>query len=639
MSRFWCFIALFLLPSPMLNAVPQGSELKDVVDAVLESLEQRQQADGSYGDLKTTAKTILSFSRSHREYGPADGPFYRAALKWVEGKVQDDGSVRAAGLSSAAASEWALRAMRASPSGGDSDCLHRAEAWIVAHPGGLTDSERRELETSAETMKKDLERLLSALQESGALPNAEVGALLWQLCPIVEELSLCASGLTVDIQGPMRGAHWSAATSRVLFEQTHWQSMVKAAPSEVLADFARILSSCARVSPPAREEKTKAPAGGSARERPADLEDDYLQAATAALEFLKTQQKDGRFLFMGEADPGITAMALAAVIRTSRNLGAALPEYVGPGLDWLKSLQDSDGSIHNGSLKVYVTSASILAFEDAARPQDQDSIARSAEYLKLTQSDEGEDYDPERDWAYGGIGYGGDLRPDLSNTQFALEAMRRSGMSEKDEAFLKAIAFLQRCQNDPEVNPREVVRGDGKRVESGTDGGGVYSPGDSKAGLTETANGRYVARSYGSMTYALLKSYIFCGLSLDDPRARAALQWIEGHYTLEYNPGFDRERSPGSEYQGLYYYYFTMAKTLDLAGIEKITTRPEQGQAARAHDWRKELASHLLGLAFREGYWSNTRNERWWEEDPVLATSYALVALDHCLFPKDRGGN
>ena len=67
-------------------------------------------------------------------------------------------------------------------------------------------------------------------------------------------------------------------------------------------------------------------------------------------------------------------------------------------------------------------------------------------------------------------------------------------------------------------------------------------------------------RSYGSMTYAGLKSMIYCGAGPEDPRVKAATKWIKDHYTLAENPGMGQ--------QGLYYYYQTMSKALAAANIE-----------------------------------------------------------------------
>ena len=62
-------------------------------------------------------------------------------------------------------------------------------------------------------------------------------------------------------------------------------------------------------------------------------------------------------------------------------------------------------------------------------------------------------------------------------------------------------------------------------------------------------------RSYGSMTYAGLKSMIFAGLKPDDPRVKAAVEWIKKNYDIDANPGMGQA--------GLFYGYHTLAKGLE----------------------------------------------------------------------------
>ena len=148
-----------------------------------------------------------------------------------------------------------------------------------------------------------------------------------------------------------------------------------------------------------------------------------------------------------------------------------------------------------------------------------------------------------------------------------------------------------------------------------------------RAGFVTLADGTKVPRSYGSMTYALLKGLIFAGLSKDDPRMEAAWKWVSAHYTLDVNPGFEASDDPTAGYQGLYYYFHTMARALDLYGAETITD-PE----GISHPWRSQLCGRLLSLQSAEdGSWINTNSPRWWEGNPLLATSYALLTLDAAL--------
>jgi squalene-hopene/tetraprenyl-beta-curcumene cyclase len=328
---------------------------------------------------------------------------------------------------------------------------------------------------------------------------------------------------------------------------------------------------------------------------------------------------------MGFVDPGITAMALSASMKASRILGRELPPYVPQGLEWLKSLQKEDGSVYLTGLKTYVTSVALMAFQDSGDPAYAEAIEAAKRFLIVIQSDEGEGYSMEDDPLYGGMGYGGDERPDLSNTQMAMDALRAAGVDEKHESFQKALNFIKKCQNLAEVEPTEVVLSDGKKVVSGTDGGGIYYPGDSKAGLEEIEDGVFVARSYGSMTYALLKSLIFAGLDPEDKRVKAAVGWIEKHYTLDENPGFEIKGDPSVGQQGLFYYYLTMARALDALGRETISDA-----AGTPRPWRQELRDRLLSMQRIDGSWINERSPRWFEGNPVLATSYALLALDIC---------
>jgi len=57
-------------------------------------------------------------------------------------------------------------------------------------------------------------------------------------------------------------------------------------------------------------------------------------------------------------------------------------------------------------------------------------------------------------------------RPDLSNAQFALQAMHDAGLKPEDPAFKAALVFLSRTQNSSETNDQPWA---------GNDGGFVYT--------------------------------------------------------------------------------------------------------------------------------------------------------------------
>jgi squalene-hopene/tetraprenyl-beta-curcumene cyclase len=336
--------------------------------------------------------------------------------------------------------------------------------------------------------------------------------------------------------------------------------------------------------------------------------------------YLLTQVTDGGWGFDGRRDAGITAMVASALLALPEPRPAEVQQALARALDWLVSLQQEDGSIHDGQLANYVTSAAILALSRAGRAADEPVIARAREFLQALQADEGEGYSA-RDRYYGGVGYGGDERPDLSNMQMALEALAAAGTLATDPTFRKALVFLQRCQNRSESNDLSVVE-DGQTIASGDDGGAGYAPGESKAGFIELPDGRRIPRSYGSMSYALLKGYLFAGLPKEDPRVQAVWKWLRENYTLDTNPGFQTSDDPSASYQGLFYYFYTLAKALDLYGEERV-----RDAAGAEHDWRGELCGRLAAMQRQDGSWINENAARWFEGNPVLATAYAMTTL------------
>ena len=147
------------------------------------------------------------------------------------------------------------------------------------------------------------------------------------------------------------------------------------------------------------------------------------------------------------------------------------------------------------------------------------------------------------------------------------------------------------------------------------EGGFAYSPADAKAGTDKAAstNETVVMRSYGSMTYAGLLALVYCELDRSDPRVKSTLDWAGRHWSLEENPGIGE--------QGLYFFYDVISRALTAAKVESI---PREG--AEAVDWRRELIEKLLSLQRPDGSFANA-NGRFWENDPVLATSYSAVSL------------
>jgi squalene-hopene/tetraprenyl-beta-curcumene cyclase len=342
------------------------------------------------------------------------------------------------------------------------------------------------------------------------------------------------------------------------------------------------------------------------------LRAEVTQAVDRALSsFEKAQKKDGSW----EESPAITALVLKCFFDSPARLRAADHPPLARGLAYLEGTAHPDGSIYDKDLPVYNTALAVLALRAAQNADYEPLIQRARDYLVSVQADEGKGVE-SADPAYGGFGYGGGSRPDLSNLSMAVDALRDAGLPEDSPVWKRVVTFVSRCQNNTSTNDAAGV-GKLSQVVATDDGGFFYSPTESKAGELQLPNGKLGYKSYGSMTYAGLKSFIYAHLSKDDPRVEAALRWVRSHYTLEENPEMGAE--------GLYYYYHTFAKALSTYGEDVIVDASGTG-----HPWRVDLARKLLSLQRADGSWQNA-NPRWWESNPVLVTSYAVLALEACL--------
>ena len=347
------------------------------------------------------------------------------------------------------------------------------------------------------------------------------------------------------------------------------------------------------------------------------VEEKASKAIAAGLDWLAEQQaEDGSF-----SNPDFPALTAFVILSFAESDHAKRDEIMNKGADFIRSCVQDNGAIHvnkmfsrGDGLPNYNTAVCIRGLYAMNNPELTPIILKARTFLAENQVKEGD--------AKGGWGYsapGKKSRADLLNSFYILEAMEKTSAVEAERARGEENAevdkeaagdFLKKLQHDDD--------------EAGdAEGGFKYTPGE-QGGLISKLRGKPTFRSYGSLTYAGTLGLIYADVDKSDDRVRSALKWAQDHWTLDENPGMGTA--------GLYFFYHVMTKCLDAAKVDII--KIQESDTQKELDWRKAVQEKLVSLQKTDGEnpgsWVN-ENGRWWENDPVLTTSYAVMTLQHAM--------
>ncbi len=551
-----------------------GTIFRRDIDATIAALRQCAATDklpALAEDVAGTGKVLVAMARCHRRYHIGDGPVVRPSVEFLRGQQRDDGS-----FGDRNATAWAISGLAAIDTAEQRDATARAREWLTQH-GGAADPFAAQVAT------------IRAQDVSVAGAAARKVCQQWLAEPT-------AKGRGAAIDALVQLVACQVAT---LPEELPEELAEHAAPAAVDAASVAVFS----------------------------------HSQQRGIDWLMQQQQGGVFSAQAERSLPLTGFALMALqskplTTRSRDEQAAIEA----GQRWLLTSQNDDGT-WGEDLQNYTTCVAVGALSRCDDPAAATALQKAQRAILAFQHAEAEGYrSSDRD--YGAIGYGGSQRGDLSNLHFSLQALRATGLPADHEAFHKALVFLQRTQNLAKTNDYVGVIADPdhpqilREAVSGDDGGACYYPGNSAAGYVVRPDGKMVARSYGSMTYALLKAYALAGLPNDDPRLQAAVTWLQQHWTLQTNPGADPGLGETAAYQGLFYSYLLMAQALDQCGIRTLLVGDGEHRGPVA--WGPALRQQLEQMQRDDGTWRNEQNGRWMESSEMLCTCYALLALERC---------
>ncbi len=606
MHKILCIVLASTLLSPL--AAPaqgagadrkQGTIYKNEVDGLVDALRKASRrggvGDGDYSVLGSDAlvagKVLVAMGHCHRRYHVSDGPVVRPTLDHLLRCRRSDGS-----FGDVAATAWVAQALDVMDADGFREEVAAARRWLDAQDADAPSFDARvqavlddvRADRFPQHLAADAARRANAWFDGGAVPDAELG----QAADALLQLVACQVANRVldaqqDPEGSGEAAWWPTQQKAFAWLWQQQEDGVFSVP---------------------------VPMTNEAGERVAQRVPDV-------------------------ALTGFGLMALQTKPKARRT--AAEQAAIEKGLRWLLERQNDDGTFDE-RVPNYTTCVVVGALTRWQDPAAAPVLQKAQKAILMFQNSETGGY-TRSDRDYGSIGYGNSQRGDLSNLHFSLEALRATGLPENHEAMQRALVFLQRTQNLKSVNDFSGKVPDPDRdgvildVTSGDDGGAAYYPGNSAAGYIVRPDGKAIPRSYGSMTYALLKSYTLAGVDRDDPRVAAAVKWIQDNWTQAMNYGAAHALGEQVKYQSLSYYYMAVAQPMGTAGIERIVQverKPtaeggEQGSGTGI-DWRAALREQLAGMQQDDGSWVNGKNERWMEGLPLLCTCYAMVALEHC---------
>lgn len=349
---------------------------------------------------------------------------------------------------------------------------------------------------------------------------------------------------------------------------------------------------------------TARPAAESAQAKSGPSPQDVQKVVDKAIDFLKSSQQQNGSFSPKFAGPGITSLAVAAMLRN----GVSPQEpVVAKAFKYLEDNVKGDGGIYDKGFANYTTAVALMALKEGNQKGKYDAAIKNASaFIKNIQHQEEVTH-----LNFGGFGYDKKSRPDMSNTGFSVEALLAAGFSKDDPAVKNALKFISNCQNLPSENNQQPFA---KKATEDDKGGFTYNPQTGEKNSYATAAGGL--RSLGGMTYSGLKSFLYAGVRKDDQRVKAAVAWCRHHYTLEENPGMGKN--------GLYYYYHTFAKALDALGED-----PFVDAKGVKHDWRLELFQTLQKNQQANGSWRNVGERTFGEDNPDLCTAFALLSLSY----------
>jgi len=367
-----------------------------------------------------------------------------------------------------------------------------------------------------------------------------------------------------------------------------------------------------------------------------------VEALTRARAYLWSKQAaDGawRSEYYGVMRSGesLTPFVLNALMRSADKLSSDEAERVRLATRFIIDHLDEAGAIGRSDQEVleYPVYSSAYAieglrqvarFEQALGPdlliEVQHAIVRLQSFLIAAQYREANGF-TETDVAYGGWGFNAPVRSgvvghmDLAHTRKALAALGTwqdpAELREINDRTVKFLLLMQKHTDAVALQPHPVEVDDAE-IRSPFDGGFYFSPVALSANKAPYDQQNHCWRSYATATCDGILALLAAGISEDDPRMQAAIEWLKQHSVVDYPQGVPTDH-PEPWGDAIRFYHYTVR-----AEVYRRLNFPIPDRA--------NLAAAVIAHQRPDGSFVNTMSPLMKEDDPVLCTALAVMALE-----------
>lgn len=270
----------------------------------------------------------------------------------------------------------------------------------------------------------------------------------------------------------------------------------------------------------------------------------------------------------------------------------------------------------------YSTSYALHCFLRFGNKNDQESIKKMINYLQNQQLSEGAGF-PQNSPAHGGWGFGINQKPtmgsfvDLAHTRRILQSLNDAN-SITNKIKSRSEYFLNRLQKRKEVPNDSQIKW---IPEYGYDGGFFSSPTIAYANkgrtLVDQDSGEKYFRSYATATCDGLLSMIALDYDLNSREIKDAKNWLLQNQDWALPSGVPLDDpSPWAESMKFY----------NLMALAEV-----HSSLQISGSWKKNIVHFLAKRQTTDGSFINLDGRLMKEDDPLISTTYAIVALNQVL--------